>query len=188
MIDNRGGGDLRVTLFKLAITIMAIVSLAPLNAQDDTDPCGPPTDKKIVKMLEDAAKAKDAVERHQKLKAALEIDGECAECLFRLGLSAYRIGKESGKGYEASIRYLEQLQAKCPQYHSDVPYHLGTMYYAQDKFAEAARAFEAFLRFPTEDPTKVSKDYDKKYKDVEEVMLRKRRKRMEGKEAFNNLR
>ncbi|MEO8590753.1 MAG: OmpA family protein [Flavobacteriales bacterium] len=139
-------------------------------AQDDADPCGPPTDKKILKLLDEAAKANDPVERHQKLKSTLEIDGECAECLFRLGLSAYRIGKESGKGYEASIRYFEQLQAKCPQYHSDVPYHLGTMYYAQDKFAEAARAFEVFRHFPTEDAAKVSKDYDKKYQDVEEVM------------------
>lgn len=170
MIGRRGGGDIRAPLFKWAITLVAVASFVPLSAQDEPDPCGPPTDKKIVKLLDDAAKAKDPVERHQKLKATLEIDSECAECLFRLGLSAYRIGRESGKGYEASIRYFEQLQAKCPQYHSDVPYHLGTMYYAQDKFAEAARSFEAFRRFPTEDPSKVSKDYDKQYKDVEEVM------------------
>ncbi|HRH71014.1 MAG TPA: OmpA family protein [Flavobacteriales bacterium] len=143
------------------------------TAQDDgaaDDPCAPPTDKKIVKLLEDAGKAKDPVERHQKLKSALEIDSECASCLFQLGMSAYRIGKEGGKGYGPAIKYFDQLQAKCPNYHSDVPYHLGIMHYAQDEFAEAAKAFEAFRKFPSDDATKLSKDYDKKYTDVEAVM------------------
>lgn len=141
-------------------------------AQDEPgdDPCGKPTDKKIIKLLEDAAKAKEPVERHQKLKAALELDGECAECLFQLGVSAYRIGKEGGKGFGPSIKYFEQLQQKCPNYHSDVPYLLGTMHYGQDAFAEAAKAFEAFRKFPSDDASKLSKDYDKKYTDVEAIM------------------
>lgn len=155
---------------KLLVLVTAVALATNVVGQEDTDPCSPPTDRKILKLLDEASKAKDPTERHQKLKSTLEIDEACTECLFRLGLSAYRIGRESGKGYEASIRYFEQVQAKCPQYHSDVPYHLGTMYYAQDKFAEAAKSFEAFRRFPTEDLTRVSKDYDKQYKDVEEVM------------------
>ena len=139
-------------------------------AQDSDDPCAMPTDKKVVKLLEDAAKAKDPADRHAKLKSTLEVDPECVECNFRLGLSAYRIGKEGGKGYAAAIKYMEVVRAKCPDYHSDVPYHLGVMYYAQDEFAKAAQAFEAFRKFPTEDAARVAKDYDKQYKDVEEVM------------------
>ena len=81
-----------------------------------------------------------------------------------MGLSAYRIGKEGGKGYEAAIRYFDQLKAKCPNYQSDVPYSLGMMYYAEDKFAEAAKAFEEFRKFPSDDPAKMSKDHDKKYR------------------------
>ncbi|MCC6542197.1 MAG: OmpA family protein [Flavobacteriales bacterium] len=155
------------------VLIMLLAFMAKIHAQDEgttDDPCGRPTDKKVVRLLEDAAKAKDAVERHQKLKDALELDGECAECLFQLGVSAYRIGKEGGKGYGPSIKYFEQLQEKCPQYHSDVPYCLGVMHYAQDEFAEAARSFKAFQDFPNDDPAKQSKDHDKKYTDVEAVM------------------
>jgi tetratricopeptide (TPR) repeat protein len=70
----------------------------------------------------------------------------------------------------AAIKYFEQLQAKCPNYHSDVPYLKGVMYYAQDQFAEAAKSFEAFRNFPSDDPAKLSKDYDKQYTDVEAVM------------------
>ncbi|HQV53049.1 MAG: OmpA family protein [Flavobacteriales bacterium] len=139
-------------------------------AQDEPGPCDPPTDKKILKLLADAEKAKDAESRHHKLKEALENDAECATCLYELGMSAYRIGKESGKGYDAAIRYFDQLETKCPQFHSNVPYHMGIMHYAQDEFAEAAKAFEAFREFPTDDPTKLTKDYDKKYADVEAVM------------------
>lgn len=134
------------------------------------DPCAPPTDKKVMKLLDEAAKAKDPVERHGKLKSTLEIDPECVECSFQLGLSAYRIGKESGKGYKAALGYFDKVQATCPTYHSDVPYTLGVIYYAEDKFAEAAKAFEAFRKFPSDDATRMSKDYDKKYQDVEEIM------------------
>jgi len=156
------------------LVLAFLVCLAGVaTAQDEEateDPCGLSTDKKIVKLLEDASKAKDPVDRHQKLKAALEVDGDCASCLFQLGMSAYRIGKEGDKGYGAAIKYFDQLQAKCPNYHSDVPYHLGIMHYAQDEFADAAKAFEAFRKFPSDDATKLSKDYDKKYTDVEAVM------------------
>ncbi|MCB9165406.1 MAG: OmpA family protein [Flavobacteriales bacterium] len=161
------------TMGRMASTLLLILGALGASAQDEDqadDPCGKPTDKKIVKLLDDAGKAKDAMERHQKLKSALELDGACAECLFQLGLSAYRIGREGGKGYGASIKYFEQLQAKCPQYHSDVPYHLGVMHYAQDEFAAAAKSFKAFRDFPSDDPTKLSKDYDKKYQDVEALM------------------
>ncbi len=153
------------------LILLSFAVLAPAMAQEDSeDPCGKPTDKKIGKLLDEASKAKEPLERHQKLKAALEVDGECAECLFQLGMSAYRIGKSGGKGYEPALRYFDQLEAKCPNYHSDVPYYKGIMFYAQDKFAEAAKAFEAFRKFPSDDPTKLSKDYDKQYTEVEAVM------------------
>ncbi len=150
--------------------MLSVLVASATLAQEGDDPCGPPTDKQILKLLDGAAKAKDATDRHAKLKSTLEIDAECVECNFRLGLSAYRIGKEGGKGFAAAIKYMEAVKAKCPTYHSDVLYHLGVMYYAQDQFAQAAQAFEAFKRFPTEDAARVSKDYDKQYKDVEEVM------------------
>jgi outer membrane protein OmpA-like peptidoglycan-associated protein len=152
------------------VSAAVLLGTGALNAQDEADPCAAPTDKKIVKLLEDAAKAKDPAQRHAKLKSTLEIDPECIECHFRLGLSAYRIARESGKGYDAAIRYLEKVQSTCPTYHSDVPYTLGTMRYAEGDFAGAAKAFEAFRKFPSDDATRMSKDYDKKYQDVEEVM------------------
>lgn len=153
----------------IAVCAWLLLLAGPLHAQDN-DACVPPTDKKIVKLLEDAAKAREPMERHRSLKATLEVDAECIECHFRLGLSAYRIAKESGSGYKAAIGYLDKVHQTCPSYHSDVPYTLGVMHYAEDRFPEAAKAFEAFRRFPSDDPTRMSKGYDQQYKDVEEII------------------
>ena len=154
----------------LSILFVTLMSASVSHAQDDPGPCGPPTDKKVVKLLEDASKAKDANTRHQKLKASLEADPECGECLFRLGLSAYRIAREGGRGYDAALRYFEEVDARCPEYHSDVPYHLGAIHYGSGDYSAAARHFEAFRKFPTDDPKRMARNYDKQYKDVEEIM------------------
>jgi outer membrane protein OmpA-like peptidoglycan-associated protein/tetratricopeptide (TPR) repeat protein len=165
---SRSGVDLSVRY--IWAIFAALLLTIPTYAQDEPGPCDPPTDKKVVKLLDEAAKAKDGTTRHAKLKASMEVDPECGECLFQLGLSAYKIGRESGKGYDAALRYFEQLEAKCPQYHSDVPYHMGAIRYGTGDHAGAAKHFEAFRKFPTDDATRMGKNYDKQYKDVEELM------------------
>ncbi|MEO8068634.1 MAG: OmpA family protein [Flavobacteriales bacterium] len=148
-------------------------AISPAFGQDDEaadDPCAKPTDKRIVKLLEEAAKAKDGGERHGKLKATQEIDASCSECLFQLGVSAYKRAKEGGLSMDASVKYFEQLKAKCPEYHADVDYYMGSIHFANSDWGKAKKSFDAFLRFPSEDQSKFSKDQDKKYKDVEEIM------------------
>ena len=127
-------------------------------------------DKKIIKLLDEAARARDPVERHQKLKATLEVDPECAACLFKLGISAYQRASEGGVSFDASIGYFESLRTKCPDFHSDVHYYLGAMYYAQGRSAESMKAFETFLAFPSDDPARMAKDVDEKTADVNDIM------------------
>ena len=117
---------------------MALVLCAPPVQAQEEDACAPPTDKKILKLLDEAAKAREPMERHRSLKATLEVDPGCVECHFRLGLSAYRIAREGGSGYKAAIGYLDKVQQTCPTYHSDVPYTLGVMHYAENAKAHAA--------------------------------------------------
>lgn len=151
--------------------LLGVAMAAPLHAQDEeAGPCDKPTNKEVVKLLEAAAKAKDPAERHQKLKATQEVDPECMECLFQLGISAYNRAVAGAGNFDAGVGYLEKVRAKCPEYHSDLYYYLGTMYYAQDKFPEAAQAFDRFLKFPSDDPSRMAKDVDKKTSDVNEVI------------------
>ncbi|MCB0767098.1 MAG: hypothetical protein KDB95_07815, partial [Flavobacteriales bacterium] len=74
---GRVGMTRTIASFQRWATSLVLVAVAlGAVAQDDEatdDPCGKPTDRKIVKLLEDAGKAKEAMERHQKLKAALEL-------------------------------------------------------------------------------------------------------------------
>ncbi|MDQ3101949.1 MAG: hypothetical protein M3R08_11225, partial [Bacteroidota bacterium] len=161
-----------ISLYKrYGCSLIFFILLVPVQAQEDEiDPCSAPADKKIVKLLDEAAKAKDRTARHQKLKETIEIDPQCGECLFQLGLSSYAIGKEGGRGFDPAINYFQDLEKLCPEYHSDVAYHLGIMYYASDRYAEAAKSFATFQRTPLDDKTKLSKDHDRKLKEVEEIL------------------
>jgi outer membrane protein OmpA-like peptidoglycan-associated protein/tetratricopeptide (TPR) repeat protein len=153
----------------LGIGILPLV-MAQAEGDRANEQCAKPEDKKILKLLEEAGKAKDPAGRHQKLRASLELDPQCAECLFRTGISAFRIARETGRGFEPAIKYLSELHALCPEYHADVPYHLGLMHYNSDQFAEAAKAFTEFQRFPIDNKEKLPRDHEKKLKDVEEIM------------------
>lgn len=172
-VSLRGNGGLGAFMMRWPLVMaMLLATVVGAWAQEGAveDACAKPTDRKILKLLEDAARAKTPVDRHQKLKASLELDGACAECLFQLGLSAYRIGREGGKGFGPAINYLEQLQAICPDYHADLSYHLGLMYHAQGDHAKALVAFGNFGKFAGDDPSKLSKDHERKQAEVEELM------------------
>lgn len=154
----------------MMLWVAAVAALSLHAQEEEAGPCDKPTDRKIVKLLEDAAREKDPKERHALLKATQEIDPACAECLFQLGISAYNRARAGAGSFEAGIKYLEQLKAACPEYHSDLYYYLGSMYYAEEKFAESSQALQKFLKFPTDDQAKFSKDVDKKTADVERLM------------------
>ncbi len=140
------------------------------HAQNDPGPCDPSTDGKVVKLLAEADKSRDASVRHQKLKAVLEEAPDCAECLHRAGVSAFNIARTSGRSHTAAMGYLQRLEQLCRNYHSDVPYLIGSMHYADGAYAEAARAFTQFLEYPVDDASKLAKDHDKRVADVEELM------------------
>lgn len=154
------------------MVIGAAVWLLPLHAQEEErgGPCDKPTDKKVVKLLDEAAKEKNPTERHAKLKATLEVAPDCVECLFQLGASAYNRAQAGAGGFDPCIKYLEQVREKCPEYHADLYYYLGSAYYAKENFPEAAKTLQHFLKFASDDPSRISKDNDKKVKDAEEVM------------------
>jgi len=154
----------------LCAMLFAGTALLNAHAQDDPGPCDPPTDKRVLKRLDDAESTHNPTDRHQKLKALLDDQPDCAECLFRTGESAYERAQAGAGGYAPGITYLERLKALCPEYHSDLYYYLGNMYYAQDQYTEANDAFQAFLKFPTDDPAKVDKDIDRKIEEVEHIL------------------
>lgn len=154
-------------IFALLVGLLCISSIAFAQEENEGGPCVRPTDKKLVKQLDDASATNNPTDKHRKLKELLDGNPECMECLYRTGESAFQRARAGAGTYAAGLKYLEEVKGKCPDYHSGLYYALGQMYYAQDKFPEAAEAFQKFLHFPTDDPEKIDKDIDKKTAEVE---------------------
>lgn len=167
--SNERLADIANRALMVALALVSGLS-GDLFAQDEAGPCDPPTDKKIVKLLADAAKEKNPTERHRILKSTQELDAACTECVFQLGLSAFGRAKAGAGSFDAGIKYLEEVAERCPQYHSDLPYALGLMYYAKDEFPQSAQYLQQFLTFPTADATRMATDIDAKTAEVERIM------------------
>ena len=61
-------GRVRRGMAGLAVLVLAI---GTVMAQEDPGPCDRPTDKKLLKRLDEAQSTKNPTERHQKLKTLL---------------------------------------------------------------------------------------------------------------------
>lgn len=134
----------------MVVLLASIATMGAWAQEGEDDPCGKPTDKKLLKQLVEADGTRNAGERHQKLKALLEEWPDCAECLFLTGESAYLRAKAGAANFQAGIGYLEQLRDRCPDHGSTMYYYLGHMYYAQSRYTEASKAFQRFQRLAGE--------------------------------------
>ncbi|MBK9760190.1 MAG: OmpA family protein [Flavobacteriales bacterium] len=163
--------DTRRVLNRILVPAFSLLVSFGSQAQDEpVGPCDKPFDKKILKLLAEAAKEKNPTERHRILKSTQEIDPSCTECLFQLGMSAFGRANAGAGSFDAAIKYLEEVKAQCPDYHSDLYFALGMMYYGKDEFPGSAQALQKFLKFPTDDATKFGADIDAKIADAEKLM------------------
>lgn len=130
--------------------------------------CGIELDAKAVKLLEKANNKKKykSAQRTQFYRDALETDENCLECMFRLGLKAYKRAKNESYDFTQAYSYLKPLVALCPEYHSDPFYYLGAMSYADQHYTEALDYFDQFLKFPSDDEDKLGRDYNENYENV----------------------
>lgn len=140
---------------------------APLTAQD----CEFEPDSKVSKLLEKARDKKkyDFGKRMEFFQDALDQDENCLPCLHEMGIAQFKTAKRGGS-FAPALESLKSLVEKCPDYHSDVYYYIGAIEYADQHYDEALEAFDYFLKFPDDDPTKFKRDYDKKYDEVKEAM------------------
>jgi len=144
--------------------VLVFCYAAPLAAQE----CDLELDAKATKLVEkskDKRKYKSA-QRTQFLRDALEIDEECLECMYQLGKKAYLRAKNETYDFTEAISYLAPLVKLCPDYHSDPYFYLGAMSYADRRYTEALDYFDKFIYFPSDDESKLGRDYDENYETV----------------------
>lgn len=151
--------------FFLSMILLALSSFS----QDD---CDAELDDKVLKILEKANNKKkySSDERLGFFEEALDRDENCLTCLHQLGYISFLKAKNNGTSFSAARTYLTQLVEACPEYHSDPFYYVGAISYAENNYDQALEYFDQYLHFPDDDPSKFKKDYDKKYKEVEEAL------------------
>jgi len=160
----------------LFLLIFALFS-SPLYSQDDEeeeeDPAcmQVPTDKKVLKLYEKGLDRKkyEYKERMRALKDALELDEECSACMWQIAKLTYQRAKANGDNFDIPRKYYHMIEATCPEFHADVYYNLGVIYYAQKSDCMALDYFEKFLKFPSDDEKRLSRKYATQLEDVEDI-------------------
>ena len=133
--------------------------------------CEESTDRKVLKLLDKANDSgNDIRERISFLKEALAIDENCLQCNMQLGISSFKKATAASTSFIDAEKYFKKIESLCKQYHSDVYYYLGTIAYSKQEYSDAQKYYNLFLDFPNADPSKLAKDYKKKYEDVQQVM------------------
>jgi outer membrane protein OmpA-like peptidoglycan-associated protein/tetratricopeptide (TPR) repeat protein len=158
-----------MTILKRLLCACAVLMALPGWGQNcDAVPQGKA--KKILEQTEDRKKY-TSEERIEMLEKALEEDPACLPCMMRLGEALFLKIKRSGGSFDRAKQVLTELAEQCSTFHSEQFYFLGAIQYADREYSKAIKSFEAFLRFPDDDPTKFEKDYQKKYAEVEEALV-----------------
>jgi cytochrome c-type biogenesis protein CcmH/NrfG len=144
--------------------LLALVSLT-VRSQEGCEHVPLP---KALKALEQSRdRDNNAAEKKAAAQKAIEIDPECLPCIHQLGEMAFFRAKSGGMDFAESKDLFKSLIEKCDVYHPEPFYYLGAMAYADREYDDAIKYFELFLRFPSDDPTKLGKQYEKKYAEVE---------------------
>ena len=155
---------LKSVLFFFMLFLLGII----MQAQED---CTDDLSKNVLKLVEEGRNRKYLIrEQIGYLQEALEIEEDCLECKYQLGMLYFQKAKSGSGSYSKSTYYFKELVAQCPTYHSDAWYYIGLIAYSHQDYEEALRAFNEYIHFPPDDPSKFSKDSDKKYDDVKEVI------------------
>ncbi len=126
-----------------------------------------------VKKLLDKAGDKKKYKYDQRMgfyEDALDQEDNCLECLYELGISAFKRAKREMSSFSQTTYYLEKLHQHCEHFHASAWYYLGAAYYAEQRYEEALSAFEQFMKFPDDDPNRFDRDYDKKAEEVRETI------------------
>lgn len=142
----------------LLFTLVAAFLTQTLVAQDDS-PCPPPENKKAQKLF---SKASDHFQHYEYgdaysvLKQVVEEEPDYADAYYLMGMINI---KRSTPNIAAADRNFQKVIELCPEYNPYVYYFLGDIAFGAQKFTEAKKYLDVFLK--DVDKIKTDKDYDR---------------------------
>jgi outer membrane protein OmpA-like peptidoglycan-associated protein/tetratricopeptide (TPR) repeat protein len=162
----------------LNLSLFCSISLVSLSQEEDPS-CLPP-DKKIQKYITAGANAPDAKTAVDNFIKAIEAAPDNAGVYYEYGLYAYNSGVNyyetspnpamGDKSFSKAEDMFEKAVEFCNDYHSDMYYYLGVINYSQDQKDVAAKWFEKFVSYKSDDNSRYSDDYAKKLADVKSFL------------------
>jgi len=154
-------------LFRHSIFILLLLLSAGLYSQCDYE-----ADKKISKLMDAGQdRNKSMRERMESVQESVDLDPDCLPCRLLFGEVLFNRAKTaSNLSYNAAAEQFQAILQACPGYHADVYYYLGVIQYAQEEWSASAVSFKAFLDFPMNEPERISRNHERKVKDVEEIL------------------
>lgn len=147
---------------------VAVLSLSAF-AQDDETPassggCGEPDNKEAVKLYEKAQDKKkyDFNERMGFLDECLVLEPDWAEAnqLKAKMLITKAAADDHPESYPAAKKYLKATLTNCPTLSAEPYYLLGQQLYMEEDYAGCVSYLNSYIRFETDDPNKLGKDYE----------------------------
>lgn len=163
---------------KTLLLTLSLVSFQMAFSQEDDASCTAPS-KKTQKYLDAGKAAADPKGAYENFSKALESEPDKAAVYYEFAMYLYEKGRESYKNntpaagersYQKAGELFEKTAERCSDYHSDVYYYLGVIYYSQGNKEKSTANFEKFVAFKNSDPSRYGADYNKQLTDVKKFL------------------
>lgn len=161
--------------------LCCVFSVALLAQDDEETPasggaggCGEPDNKEAVKLYEKSQDKKkyDFNERMGFLNEALALEPDWADA--NLAMANMWIKKADAddhpESYPAAKRYLKAAITNCPTIGAEPYYLLGQQCYMDEEWADAILYLDQYIKYDTDDPNKLGKDYEFRTQNAVEML------------------
>lgn len=166
-------------MIKNSIVLIATCYVFGAIAQTEDESCLPPG-KKVMKLIETGQKATNTKDAAISFNAAIEAAPDNAMAYYEYGMLAYEQGMKAfetnpnpavgERTLAKSLDMFKQAIEQCSDYHANCFYYIGVILYSQKNTEESMRYFQQFVDYKGSSPERYPSDYDKKLKDVKEVL------------------
>ncbi|MCI5059296.1 MAG: hypothetical protein MRY83_24495, partial [Flavobacteriales bacterium] len=138
--------------------------LTNVFGQDD---CGNSTNKKALGLYEKGLDRKkyDKKKRMEFLRASISEDENYLAPRLEIGKQIVRTSKYQGSTTAPATKHFLKIVEECPNYHSDPYFFLGEYYLEEEDYKNAAKYYEAYLAFESEDDSK----FNRKWEEMEKL-------------------
>lgn len=139
---------MRLALRPYGVLLCALVLCNGVLAQDE-DPCTAVPSPKAAKLIEKGTDKRkyNADKRRGYLEDALEEDDTALDAAFALGLLAHSEARKKGESFSEARSLLLSVHEACNRFNEEVPYTLGAIAYAEDRYQDALEWFDRFLEW-----------------------------------------